>query len=402
LIMLKEGYHELPVNVKPLLGSPSRKVSKFGTIVNTFKCITGTGILSLPYAIAVGRGVSVIMLVFFGLICCFTAMKICHSVLSGASPYKDYNELGRASLGPIGGTVMGFVQAGELFGVCLILLVLCGTSLSTLPYCGGLPVWLGIIISCIVLLVLITFFPNTAEVAWISALGSLNIFFTFLVILIEGFGTTGHLGANMQLLFVVPSIREILISIGCIIFTFTAHGNFPIIVVEAQQPRKVNESMRIAFITAIALQTLFAVLGFVIYGPLVHQSVNLSVRSDFLRSALGASIILDKLTTFPIVYVPLEQIVCKATKARSVITIRALLFTIMTASGLLLLDNFAIVVSLVGNMLCSLDAFVFPIIFTFALLRVARWEYLILISTFILGCISFIAGVGADMKEVLG
>jgi len=185
-------------------------------------------------------------------------------------------------------------------------------------------------------------------------------------------------------------------------FTFTAHANFPMIIVEARQPKKVQNSMKMAFVATITCQTLFAVLGFITYGPSVNQSVNISVQSDFLRKALGFSIILDKLTTFPLVFLPLERMVCGSTRTGSVLAVRAFLFTVITMIGLALGSQFALVVSLVGNLVCSLDAFVFPAVFTFALFKVTRLENLHLILVFIIGCVSVFCGVGADIMEVLG
>eukprot|EP00397_Hematodinium_sp_SG-2012_P033729 GEMP01036078.1.p1 GENE.GEMP01036078.1~~GEMP01036078.1.p1 ORF type:complete len:400 (+),score=60.60 GEMP01036078.1:102-1202(+) len=363
-----------------------------------FKCITGTGILALPYALALGRMSSLVLLIFFGILCAYTALKLSDACKMGP-PYKDFEELGSAS-GPAAAQVMFFVQMLEMIGVAIVVLVLCSASITAISCFAAIPSSVCVLVSGAVATGLVYLCPNLSKVAWVASLGAVNIVFTLSIVLLEASQVHDQWASNFSQLWVMPSISDMLVVFGCVVFTFTAHCNFPIFVAEMKNPNNANRCFINAFACSIAFQVAFALLGFVTYGVTVNQTVNKSVRSSTLRTLLSASIICDKLCTYPIVYIPLELNCSKLLKIRSR-TLRPLISAFIVVLAAVVGSNFADIMSLVGNVACSLDAFVFPVVFVSTLCVVRKAEYLPLALCVCVGLVALFCGAGADIIKMM-
>lgn len=184
-------------------------------------------------------------------------------------------------------------------------------------------------------------------------------------------------------------------------FTFTAHGNFPIIIASMKNPENSSACFVKAFACSIVFQVSFALVGYIAYGVSVNQAVNKSVQSYTLRTILSFSIIGDKLLTYPVVYIPLESNIAKMANVETR-SVRPFVSAFLIALAALLVDDFARIMSLIGNATCSLDAFVFPIVFAVTLCTTARrWEFLLFGVSVAIGLTALIGGSIADIDKMM-
>lgn len=94
-----------------------------------YDCSVGVGILSTPYAAAKGGWLSLILLLFFALICCYTAILLRRCLDS--DPYiRSYRDVGEASFGKWGRWIVSILLYLELYAVTVEFLIMEGDNLA--------------------------------------------------------------------------------------------------------------------------------------------------------------------------------------------------------------------------------------------------------------------------------
>ncbi|KAM0053774.1 putative amino acid transporter, transmembrane domain-containing protein [Helianthus debilis subsp. tardiflorus] len=100
-------------------------------IYATINVLCGIGILSMPYAFKEEGWLSLVLLMVFGVICCYTGilLKICLEKCHGLQTYPD---IGQAAFGYFGRVCIAMVLYLDLFSSCVEYLIMMNDNLSAL------------------------------------------------------------------------------------------------------------------------------------------------------------------------------------------------------------------------------------------------------------------------------
>ncbi|KAI7749066.1 hypothetical protein M8C21_033845, partial [Ambrosia artemisiifolia] len=113
------------------LPPPVEQCSFSQAVLNAINVLCGIGILSMPYAFKEGGWLSLVLLLVFGVICCYTGilLKICLERCHGLQTYPD---IGQAAFGHFGRICIAVVLYLDLFSSCVEYLIMMNDNLSSL------------------------------------------------------------------------------------------------------------------------------------------------------------------------------------------------------------------------------------------------------------------------------
>ncbi|XP_058775198.1 amino acid transporter AVT1I-like [Vicia villosa] len=103
----------------------------FKTCFNVLNTLIGIGILSTSYAVYQGGWLSFLLLIMFGMICCYTALLL-DRCMNANPEIKSYADLGEVTFGYKGRAVIGIFIYLEAFLICVELLILEADNLEKL------------------------------------------------------------------------------------------------------------------------------------------------------------------------------------------------------------------------------------------------------------------------------
>lgn len=261
----------------------------FQTCFNGLNALSGVGILSIPYALASGGWLSLILLLAVAFISFYTGLLIqrCMDVDSNIRTYPDISE---RAFGNNGKMIVSILMSIELYLVATGFLILEGDNLQNLfPNIGfeilGLRIGGKQSFTIIVGLIVLpsVWFDNMSILSYISVSGILAcVIIIGSILWVGAFDGVGFHGTQTIL-----NWSGIPTALSLYTFCFSAHLVFPTLYTSMKDKRRFSNALAICYLFCTITYTSMATLGCLMFGSKVQSQITLNLPIDKLSSRVA-------------------------------------------------------------------------------------------------------------------
>lgn len=383
--------------------------SSFKTFFNGVNALSGVGILSIPFALASGGWLSLVLLFAIALAAFYAGLLI-KRCMEADSTIRTFPDIGERAFGNIGRTVASVFMYTELYLVVSGFLILEGDNLHNLfpevqfeAY--GLKVGGRASFVIVVALIILpsVWLDNLSILSYISATGVIaSIIIVVSIFCVGAFGGVGfhHKGE-------VLNWSGIPTAVSLYGFCYCAHPVFPTLYNSMKKRHHFSKVLLLCFLCTTISYASMAVIGYLMFGPKVDSQItlNLPIRKLSSRVAIYTTLV-NPLSKYALMLEPVSS----ATenwfpgyhKKRLV---RILIRTALVATQVFVavaVPFFGYLMSLVGAFLSVTASIIIPCLCYLKIAGMNRdFELVLTLSTLVLSALIAIFGTYTSLVQLI-
>lgn len=242
------------------------------TVFNAVNTLVGIAMLLLPYGFSLaGWGLGSVLLVFSALVTAATAKMLGH-VLKMHPLAASYGDVARIYGGPAFQAAVTAVFSVDLMGAALLLVLLFSDSFEALFPQLGPKVFKAVVIVCLFVLL----FLPLSVLSVFSLFGIVCTTALIVLVLACGLGTSvspGLLLVPAETSFWPKSAGGFFLLLGIFMAPWGGHPVFPELYRDMRHPHKYTRCCNTAFSTTFALDACMSVVGYLMFGVSVKDSL---------------------------------------------------------------------------------------------------------------------------------
>ncbi|KAI3732322.1 hypothetical protein L1987_63526 [Smallanthus sonchifolius] len=343
------------------LPPPVEQCSFSQAVLNAINVLCGIGILSMPYAFKEGGWLSLVLLMGFGVITCYTGilLKVCLERCHGLQTYPD---IGQAAFGYFGRVCIA--------SSCVEYLIMMNDNLSSLfphahLYIGGI-IHLDSYLFCAIISTLVilptVWLRNLSLLSYISVGGVVTL--VAVVVCLLWLGVVD--GIEYHPIRTALDLGNLPVAIGLIGFCYGSHSVFPNIYTSMKEPSRYPYALIISFSVSFVMYTAVGVYGYLMFGDSVKSQFTLNMPTHYVTSKVAAwTVVVAPVTKFALTLTPIaygiEELLPPAQQSSYAVSIiiRTILMVLILLVALTV-PYFGVVMALTGSVLEMLVSIIFP------------------------------------------
>ncbi|KAE8673226.1 Transmembrane amino acid transporter family protein isoform 2 [Hibiscus syriacus] len=389
---------------------PNKGTGFLRTCFNGLNALSGVGILSIPYALAQGGWLSLVLLFLVAVLCWYTGLLL-RRCMNTHPLIKTYPDIGEHAFGYKGRVIVSVFMYVELYLVAVEFLILEGDNLDKLfpntafklarMKIGGKQAFV-VLTSLIVLPT--TWLKSLGLLAYVSAGGVLASF--ILVICIFWVGAVDKVGFNES--GVALNWSGMPMAVSMFAFCYCGHAVFPTLCSSMKDRSKFSKVLLVCFVTSTISYGSMAILGYLMYGEHLKSQVtlNLPIKRMSTKIAIYTTLI-NPLTKYAIITSPIataieEKPVFRNSRSLSIF-IRTTL-VISTVIVALSIPFFGYVMAFIGSFLSVTVSMLLPCLCYLKLNKAARkngLELIIIVSILVAGLFIGVVGTFTSIRQIV-
>ncbi|KNA06199.1 hypothetical protein SOVF_183260 [Spinacia oleracea] len=279
---------ELEANIEP--SSDEGNTSFLKTLFNGLNAVIGVGILSMPYALASGGWLSLILLLAISGAAGYAGI-LTKRCMDANPKITTYAEIGEFAFGKFGKTIVSIVLYVDLYLVLTGYLILEGDNLHNLFPEMNIHLHGGINIGgkqSFVMIIAVALLPtvwidNLNILAYVSATGVLSA-----VLILGSVVSVGIFdGVGFHNKGELINWKGIPTAMSLFMFSYSANPVFPTLYSSMQKKHHFSKVLIIGFACATICYTAMAIVGYLMFGSTLQSQITLNLPTNTISSKIA-------------------------------------------------------------------------------------------------------------------
>ncbi|XP_010258339.1 PREDICTED: vacuolar amino acid transporter 1-like [Nelumbo nucifera] len=389
---------------------PKTGTSFLRTCFNGVNALSGVGILSIPYALAEGGWLSLVLLLLMAIICFYTGLLL-HRCMQAHPRIRTYPEIGELAFGYKGRTLVALFMYMELYLVAIEFLILEGDNLeklfpNTSFKVGGLRIGgkQAFVVVAALIILPTTWLRSLGVLAYVSAGGVL----ASIIVVCSVFwaGAIDGVGFNERgKLFNWIGMPT---SISLYAFCYCGHAVFPTLCSSMKDRNQFPKVLIVCFIICTFNYGSMAVLGYLMYGQGVKSQVTLNLPIGKVSSHIAIyTTLINPLTKYAIMVIPIAMAIedwypFRKSRPISVLIRTSILITNVVVA--LTIPFFGYLMAFIGAFLSVTASLLLPCVCYLKISKSSRsfgLELIIIVGILALGSLVAVLGTFISLREII-